>query len=172
MRSLLAVVPLGLVLAACPDAPTMPPAADAAAPSLKRTRPPIVPVSGKHFDKAVLTVRIGEATVATLTVLHFAADNNEWVNFRAASQQDDVSIAGPGRVQYAAGRTQAAGVLTIPVDGGTLVIDLAQLDGRLRSPIVPIGPGGGCIVADAVLLVQGQAQPVTVWLEWGATRAP
>jgi hypothetical protein len=161
MRSVPRVLALALVLAAgCRDLPT---AADAPAPAFARA-------AARPTRAVLVEVVHGGTTLATLPALHHQSRNSEWVNFGAGSPRSDVLVTGSGRVQFAAGRTQAAGTLTIPVAGGTLVIDLAQFDGATVSPFEPdaIGPGGGCIVARATLVLGQQgAIPIEVELEWG-----
>ena len=180
MRRVVLVLPLVLAAAACADAPVAP--GSAVGPAAKRVPKPTPVLSsacsnGRHFDQAVITLSRTGATLATVTVAHFVSDRNEWVNLGGSSQPDGVTIVGPGRVQYAAGRTEAAGVLAVAAEGGAVTVDLAQLDGRTTSPFVATRAGGlaggtGAIVVQATVATRTGSATETVRLSWQAYRAP
>jgi hypothetical protein len=133
-----------------------------------------MPPRGVAADRAAaptsrVTVSVSDdPSVPALDAMYHTSNNNEWLQFSPQQSGGGVGVSGPARVQFAGGRTRAEGVLTIPENGGTLTIDLAQFDGLAQSPFVQDRPGGGCLVANGVLQVPGQGQiPVSnIMLEW------
>ena len=164
MRCVASVLALALVHAAgCSDssAATGPAAVTPPPPALARA-------AASPTSRVQVAVLLGGTSVATLDALYHASANNEWLNLQP-HQPAGVTLSGPGRVQFAGGRGEAQGVLTVRVDGGTLSVDLSQFAGLAQSPFVQDRPGGGCLVAHAVLQGQGPPQAVEVMLEWGGS---
>jgi hypothetical protein len=152
---------LALVCAAGCHNPSEVTGASAAAPSPELARAAAQPTS-----RVQVAVLLGGASVATLDARYHESPNNEWLNLEPR-QPAGVAVSGPGRVQFAGGRSEAQGVLTVRVGGSTLTVDLSQFAGLAQSPFVEDRPGGGCLVARGVLAGQGPPQEVEVMLEWG-----